>query len=73
MLISIGSRLVLLPGSGLENAVEILLGSSGLDSLQPGTLGEAAELDRCAGVTATHEEIHNSLLRTNRLQRNYLL
>lgn len=34
-----GSRLVLLPGSGLENAVETLLGSSGCDSLQPGTLG----------------------------------
>lgn len=30
-------------------------------------------LDRCTGGTATHEEILNSLLRTYRLQRTYLL
>lgn len=30
-------------------------------------------LDRCTGGTATHEEILDSLLRTDRLQRTYLL
>lgn len=36
-------------------------------------LVEEEELDQCTGRTATHEEIHNSLLRTKRLERSHLL
>ena len=73
MLISIGSRLVLLAGSGLEMPWKFVFVLRDVILCNLERLVEVAELDRCTGGTATHEEIHNSLLRTNRLERSYLL